>query len=303
MQIEEIDINKIKPDPDQPRKRFSPETLESLSKNISIEGMINPIEIDEDYVIITGESRWRAAKLAGLKTVPAKIIKMTDSKSRFRRQFLENIHNQTMDIDETAHAIQKFIKMFWKKSTNYSKDQGSAWLARTIGKSHSWVKSHLVYLKLDELGKKIAKKHSPKLIHSLKKMSKEQKLKFLKKIDDDKITNREVKLALAFALVNFPSYEDKIFNFNFYNLKEYEATNLLRKHITGYSPSPITDILKPKIALVEELALEIMSLNTLLKNHSIEELPQFQKDRILSLLYLLHATIEKFAVEKVKLNA
>ena len=69
-----IPIDKIRPDKNQPRKSFDEDALKGMAVSIKNEGVINAIEIDEKFIIITGEQRWRAAKIAGLKEVPVKII-------------------------------------------------------------------------------------------------------------------------------------------------------------------------------------------------------------------------------------
>ena len=68
MTIENIQISKIRPDKDQPRKYIDPEAVEGLAESYKNQGLINPIEVDKDNVIITGELRYQAAKKAGLKT-------------------------------------------------------------------------------------------------------------------------------------------------------------------------------------------------------------------------------------------
>jgi ParB family chromosome partitioning protein len=69
MNIQEYPIAKIIPDPSQPRTVFPPTRIAEMAKSILTEGVINPVEIDKDGVIVTGEMRWRAAKEAGLKTI------------------------------------------------------------------------------------------------------------------------------------------------------------------------------------------------------------------------------------------
>jgi len=63
-----MDVNLIKPDPDQPRKTFNEDDIVATAFTIESQGLINPIEIDENNMIVTGEIRWRASKLAGVYT-------------------------------------------------------------------------------------------------------------------------------------------------------------------------------------------------------------------------------------------
>jgi ParB/RepB/Spo0J family partition protein len=296
MQISEIEIDKIRPDPDQPRKRFDDEAIKGLAKNISIEGIINPIEVDKDYVIVTGETRWRAAKLAGLATVPIKVIDVPDSKLRFRRQFLENIHNNTMDIEETANAMAKYIKLFHKK--RIYNDKGYEWLASEIGKNKEYVREHMGYLELNRKEKDIIKKGPKKFANSIRFLEGEAREGFLKKIKNREFT-REVGSLVASALKAYPEYVSKILETNFKGMNVIEVKTFLNLNVKNYTSTPISDILKSKIELVEDIANQIMKLNGLLKIHSVSEMPNSQRARIMSLLYLLHTTIEEFSKEKV----
>lgn len=118
MRIEEVPISSVKPDPDQPRKEFDDEYIAGLAGSIKTEGLINPIEVDENLVIITGECRYRACLLNELETVQVKInsTEMTPLE-RFRRQLIENLHQSgsrkgtPMSVVDTALALRKFLKM------------------------------------------------------------------------------------------------------------------------------------------------------------------------------------------------
>ena len=102
-----LPIDKIKPDPNQPRKYFSETALKSMAISIKNEGIINAIEIDEKFIIITGEQRWKSAKIAGLKEVPVKIIEKITNRERFIRQLQENLNHNTMAALDTAMAFDK----------------------------------------------------------------------------------------------------------------------------------------------------------------------------------------------------
>lgn len=142
----EIPINKIKPDPNQPRKKFNRLKLEGLAKAIKTEGLVNPIEIDGDYMIIHGERRWRASKIAGLKTVRAIINRKKLSPfERLLRQCVENAHHSNMSPIDTARA--------WKFLANHgvSKEKagktGAIWLEKKIGVSQAVISQYLALLK------------------------------------------------------------------------------------------------------------------------------------------------------------
>lgn len=102
-----ISIDELRPDPNQPRKSFDEKAIEEMAVSIKHEGIINDIEVDINHVIITGEQRWRAAKKAGLKEVPVKVIPNISEKDRFIRQVHENLHHNTMSALDTALALDK----------------------------------------------------------------------------------------------------------------------------------------------------------------------------------------------------
>lgn len=116
-----VPIESLKPDPNQPRKVFDEEYIEGLSVSIKNEGVINAIEVDENMTIITGEQRWRASKMAGLKEVPIKIIEKLSKEDRFIRQVQENIHHGTMSPLETANALEKVRQFILKTNKDLKK--------------------------------------------------------------------------------------------------------------------------------------------------------------------------------------
>ncbi len=109
-------IGKLQPDKNQPRSYFDEETLEAMAVSIKNEGVINAIEVDKNFIIITGEQRWRAAQLAGLKEVPVKVLEAISEKERFIRQMQENLSRNTMGPMETAKGFDK-IRGKWLAST------------------------------------------------------------------------------------------------------------------------------------------------------------------------------------------
>ena len=149
MEILQIEIDKIKPDKKQPRKSIEIEDLKEMAQSIVTEGVINPIETDSDFVIITGERRWRASKIAGLKTVPVKVLKI-NAKERFRRQVIENIHNDTMSYDDTARALSKLKVDYFHPVKVINKGQpqtGVTFLSKMVGKSLGYIEERFDYLK------------------------------------------------------------------------------------------------------------------------------------------------------------
>lgn len=110
----EIGISLIKPNPSQPRKCFYSDELTKLAKSISQQGILQPLIIrisDGEYILVSGERRLRAAKIAGLKTVPCIIVNMTERNSALMA-LVENIQRQDLSFFEEASAIQSLISVY-----------------------------------------------------------------------------------------------------------------------------------------------------------------------------------------------
>lgn len=110
--ISELKVNDVEPNREQPRKNFDQEKLQSLAESIAQHGVVQPIIVkkkDKGYSIIAGERRWRAAKLAGLKTIPA-IIKDLSPRDVMEIALIENIQREDLNPIEEAEAYQKLME-------------------------------------------------------------------------------------------------------------------------------------------------------------------------------------------------
>ena len=146
--IREVDINEVIANPDQPRKNFNQDAIKELSKTVKKYGLIQPIiaVLDRDkYVIVAGERRFRAAQVAGLKTVPV-IVKNLTRKQIDEIAIIENIQRQNLNPIEEANAYAKFI-------TDYNLTQEE--LAKNIGKSRPYVTNTIRLIALPEEVKKM----------------------------------------------------------------------------------------------------------------------------------------------------
>lgn len=124
MNYKTIAIGELKPDPEQPRKHINEEAVKEMAVSIKSEGVINPIEVDGKFNIITGELRWQAAKIAGLKEVPVKVLKNLSLKKRHIRQVQENLHHNSMSAYDTAVALDKIRKTFLTPAAEVKKGSG-----------------------------------------------------------------------------------------------------------------------------------------------------------------------------------
>ncbi|MCR5098514.1 MAG: ParB/RepB/Spo0J family partition protein [Lachnospiraceae bacterium] len=139
----EIDINKVEPNRDQPRKNFEEDPLLELSESIKEHGIIEPLIVqkkDDYYMIIAGERRWRASKMAGIKTVPVVIKDYTDQEI-LEISLLENLQREDLNPIEEAQAYKQLIDNF-----NLKQDE----VAERVSKSRTVITNSIRLLKLDE---------------------------------------------------------------------------------------------------------------------------------------------------------
>lgn len=139
-----ISINLIKPNVDQPRKEFDKEKIMNLANSIKEHGIIQPLILkkqDENYVIVAGERRWRAAKEAGIKEIPAVVMDLTD-KQVLEISLIENIQREDLNSIEEAKAYKKLLEDF---------DLTQEELSIKIGKSRVAITNTLRLLNLDEI--------------------------------------------------------------------------------------------------------------------------------------------------------
>jgi ParB family transcriptional regulator, chromosome partitioning protein len=139
--VNEIDINKIEANPYQPRTTFDTESLQELSASISKLGIIQPLtvrELNGGFQLISGERRLRAAKLAGLKTVPA-YIRTANDQGMLEMALVENIQRDDLDAIEVAISYQRLVD-----ECNLTHDT----LSERVGKKRATVTNYLRLLKL-----------------------------------------------------------------------------------------------------------------------------------------------------------
>lgn len=138
-----IDINKVEPNRDQPRKKFDEDSLMELSESLKQFGVLQPLlvqERDDYYEIIAGERRWRAAKLAGLKQVPV-IIKKLSEQEILEISLIENIQREDLNPIEEALTYKRLLNEF-----NLKQDE----VAERVSKSRTAVTNAMRLLKLDD---------------------------------------------------------------------------------------------------------------------------------------------------------
>lgn len=139
--IVHLPVDEILPNPTQPRRQFEPEALRELAASIMRYGILQPLTVHrhgKTYELVSGERRLRAARLAGLRTVPCIVLDVNMSESA-ALALIENLHRSDLDFIEEAEGIEKLIRLF-----GLSQEEA----ARRIGKSQSTVANKLRILKL-----------------------------------------------------------------------------------------------------------------------------------------------------------
>lgn len=142
--IETLPLREIEPDPGQPRKTFDDETLAELSASIAEHGLLQPIAVrpkpSGGYLIVAGERRWRASRMAGLTEVPVIVKDVTDEQA-MELALVENLQREDLDPVEEAVGIRELM-------TRCDLTQEQA--ARKLGKSRSALANSLRLLSLPE---------------------------------------------------------------------------------------------------------------------------------------------------------
>ena len=151
--LKEIKLDMIVRDSNQPRKTFDQASLDELAQSIKEHGVLSPIVVVKEngkYQIIAGECRWRAAKIAGLKTIPC-IVRTEDVQNRLELSIIENAQREDLNAIELATAYAKLKNEF---------NMTNADIAKRVGKSEITIVNTLRFLKLPEKAKKAMRDYS-----------------------------------------------------------------------------------------------------------------------------------------------
>lgn len=144
-EFQNIPLDQLRPHEEQPRESFDAERLEQLAQSIRVNGLIQPITVRKEqngaYAIIAGERRWRAARLAGLKEIPA-LVRTVEQERILELALVENLQREDLNPVETASAFQRLIS-----EHGLSHEQ----IAERTGKDRSTVTNFVRLLKLSPL--------------------------------------------------------------------------------------------------------------------------------------------------------
>ena len=184
-----IPIEKIFRDENQPRKEFDKEKIEELAQSINKNGLIQPLILtkkdDNNYNLVAGERRWRAAQIANLKTLPALLLPTDLDKDEI--SLIENIQRENLKVTEEANAYQRLIE-----KNNYTHDQ----LSKIVGKSRSHITNLLRILNLHEYFSDLLNKGIISMGHARALVGKKPEdldEKILSQINIGKASGREIE--------------------------------------------------------------------------------------------------------------
>lgn len=290
MEIKQIPIGKIKRDRTQPRTYFDPVLLSELAQSIKTEGVINPVEVDKDLVIVTGEMRWRAAKLAGLETLPCKIIKI-DPRTRYRRQVIENLHHNTMTDMDTAVAFKRLLDSRPPSQDKHKgglPDQGVRELARELGKSQSFIMEKLGILSASyKFRKAVSKGLSASFLRAIKAAPQEFRGEMEDKIIKNGFASYSSARIVAQAIRQYPDKGKKLLSVDYSKLDTRQVSILVHKMLPEMVETPGAKAYELALIPSEEIADAIRKLQTVLDKYQIEDIGLFNLTRTVGNMRLL----------------
>ena len=184
-----VPIEKILRDENQPRKEFDKEKIQELAQSIHKNGLIQPLILsrkdDNNYMLVAGERRWRAAQIANLKIIPALLLPADLDKDEI--SLIENIQRENLKISEEANAYQKLIE-----KNNYTHEE----LSKIVGKSRSHITNLLRILNLHDYFMELLNKGIISMGHAralVGKSPEEFNKEVLNKISNGKISVRDLE--------------------------------------------------------------------------------------------------------------
>lgn len=258
--IIQVDVQKIIPNKDQPRKSFAQESLNELAESIKTFGVLQPLLVSPtgtgEYMIIAGERRYRAAKIAGLAKVPVIIASYTN-KQIAEVAMIENLQREDLHFLEEAEGYQKLMSDFHMTQQD---------VAKRVGKNQSTIANKLRILKLPAAvreklhERKITERHARAL---LKLAEESLQLKVVQDILTKELTVRQTENLIENILLNKP--EPKELERKKLKIVVKDAriiVNTLKKSI-----AEVKDILAVKVSMQEEFLADEVVLTIRIPNN------------------------------------
>ena len=187
-----LNISDIKPNPHQPRSYFDNDSIKELADSIKEQGLLMPILVKRDqgnlnnkkFIIIAGERRWRACKSLKMKTIDAIVIKRTSEKSDALAAIIENVQRENLSVLEEALAYNNLIKNYKMKHEE---------IAKSTGKSRSYITNLLRVLGLDKDVKKLLKEKKISFGHARALLNAPNQLVLARKVIKDNMSVRQLE--------------------------------------------------------------------------------------------------------------
>lgn len=189
-EIIRIDIKRVLPNPDQPRKIFDDKSLLDLSSSIKEKGVLQPLIVQKSnngkFIIISGERRWRATMMAGQEKIPC-VIRQSDANDSLEVSLIENIQREDLNPMETAEALNRFVEDF-----NFTQEE----IAKKVGKERATVANYLRLVNLPIEIKQLVKENRISMGHAKTLLSltiKSEQLSLAKDIVNKNLSVRETE--------------------------------------------------------------------------------------------------------------
>jgi len=182
--VRQLSVSQIAPNPDQPRKVFSPEELNDLGASIKEKGVLQPILVRAvqgrayQYEIVAGERRWRAAQIAGIKEIPA-LVKTLSNENAMEIALIENVQRENLNALEEAAAYENLMNKCGYELADVS---------RLIGKSESYIRNIMRIMALPDSVKKMVENGTLSASHARTLAVAENPEELAKKIITEKIS-------------------------------------------------------------------------------------------------------------------
>lgn len=184
-----LDIEKLKPNPLQPRKKFNQDSIDELARSMKKSGVLQPILVvpqEDHYRIILGERRWRAAQKIGLKKIPV-IIRQMPKEQQLEASLIENLQREDLNPLEIAHAYQRMIH-----ELQYTQQE----VAEKVGKDRASVANYMRLLKLPKEIQDMVAQNQISMGHArtlIAVENPEQQRKFARQIVEKNLSVRELE--------------------------------------------------------------------------------------------------------------
>lgn len=203
--VKQVEIKFIDSNPFQPRRFFDEESLAALSASIKENGVIQPILVQPNgdrFILIAGERRLKASKLAGLEEIPCIITQEFSEEKLLEIAILENIQREDLDSVEEAEGYQKLIDSF-----SYTQEQ----LSERLGKSRSHITNILRLNLLPETIKNLVHQRKLSFGHARSLIGIPNAEAIAEKIISEGLSVRQVEKIIQNQKIKFPQQEEKVF--------------------------------------------------------------------------------------------